>query len=153
MVGALGFVGQALSTKGFQMESAGRGTMALYVQVSVRESGIREGGRRLIGLWLLQIVFAMIIERIFFRVKVSALGLLGSVIVISSAIYITASTQSSQCSYSFWLTYSPVGKQTLHTFIAYAAQSTLHQDPVDGSSGGCPVDGYARIDVHGRRGR
>lgn len=34
-VAGLGFAGQALSTKGFQLESAGRGTLALYVQVSV----------------------------------------------------------------------------------------------------------------------
>ena len=32
-IGLLGFAGQVVSTRGFQMETAGRGTLALYVAV------------------------------------------------------------------------------------------------------------------------
>ncbi|KAF8151749.1 EamA-like transporter family-domain-containing protein [Crassisporium funariophilum] len=66
MIGIFGFIAQTLLTMGLQRETAGRGSMAVYTQV----------------------VFATILERIFFHAVPTALSIIGTLLIISSAIYV-----------------------------------------------------------------
>ncbi|KAJ7904973.1 DUF6-domain-containing protein [Mycena leptocephala] len=66
VIGVLGFVAQILLTMGFQRETAGRASMALYTQI----------------------IFASVLERIFFHTTPTFLSLLGTLIIMSSAIYV-----------------------------------------------------------------
>ncbi|KAI0667473.1 hypothetical protein C8Q78DRAFT_1140466 [Trametes maxima] len=71
-VSLCGFGAQITMTTGLQRETAGRGTLAIYVQV----------------------VFAMLFERIFFHTVPSFLSLLGTIIILSSAVYVAFSKRS-----------------------------------------------------------
>ncbi|KAG8973687.1 hypothetical protein FRC05_008274 [Tulasnella sp. 425] len=71
-IGILGLAGQVLLTMGFQKESAGRGTLALY----------------------LAIVFSLLSERIFFNHQPGLLSFVGIAIILSSAIYVALSKKS-----------------------------------------------------------
>ncbi|KAK0470643.1 drug/metabolite transporter superfamily [Armillaria novae-zelandiae] len=64
-----GFVGQVLLSMGLQRETAGRGTTAIYTQI----------------------VFATIIERIFFEYIPNAWSAIGIVVIMSVAIYVAMS--------------------------------------------------------------
>jgi len=66
MIGLFGFVAQTLLTMGLQRETAGRGTLAIY----------------------LQIIFATILERMFFHSTPSILSVIGSIIILTSAVYV-----------------------------------------------------------------
>ena len=55
---------------GLQRETAGRGSLALYTQI----------------------VFATILERTFFKVSPSALSVLGTLIIVASAVYVAVSS-------------------------------------------------------------
>ncbi|KAG8881867.1 hypothetical protein FRB97_008991 [Tulasnella sp. 331] len=66
-VGSLGFMGQVFATRAFQLVSAGRGSLASYTAI----------------------VWSLILQNIFFHVKVSRLSLIGSAIVLTSAVYVT----------------------------------------------------------------
>lgn len=66
VIGILGFGSQILLTMGFQRETAGRASMALYTQI----------------------IFASILERIFFHTTPTLLSLLGTAIIISAALYV-----------------------------------------------------------------
>jgi len=66
IIGFCGFTSQILLTMGLQRETAGRGTMAVYTQI----------------------VFATILERIFFHTSPSPLSVVGTIIIISSALYV-----------------------------------------------------------------
>ncbi|KAI0704437.1 EamA-like transporter family-domain-containing protein [Cerioporus squamosus] len=71
-VSSCGFAAQMTMTTGLQRETAGRGTMAIYVQV----------------------IFALVFERIFFHTTPPPLSILGTVIILSSAIYVALSKQA-----------------------------------------------------------
>ncbi|KAF7986785.1 hypothetical protein HWV62_20396 [Athelia sp. TMB] len=73
MMGVLGFVSQTLLTMGLQRETAGRGTLAVYIQI----------------------VFAAILERIFFSAVPSALSVVGSLVILASALYVALTKASS----------------------------------------------------------
>ncbi|KAF8895164.1 drug/metabolite transporter superfamily [Infundibulicybe gibba] len=62
----LGFFAQVLLTMGLQRETAGRGTLALYTQV----------------------IFATILERIFFKSVPSVLSVCGALIILTAALYV-----------------------------------------------------------------
>ncbi|KAF9478764.1 DUF6-domain-containing protein [Pholiota conissans] len=66
MIGLFGFFAQLLLTMGLQRETAGRGSMAVYTQI----------------------VFATILERIFFKAVPTALSIIGTLLIITSAIYV-----------------------------------------------------------------
>ncbi|KAI9450011.1 hypothetical protein BJY52DRAFT_1419732 [Lactarius psammicola] len=66
LIGIFGFLTQILLTMGLQRETAARGTLGNYIGV----------------------VFALAFERIVFHTTPSALSIVGSVIIMSSAIYI-----------------------------------------------------------------
>ncbi|KAI0072257.1 hypothetical protein K474DRAFT_1711774 [Panus rudis PR-1116 ss-1] len=66
LIGFFGFVAQILLVMGLQRETAGRGTMALYIQI----------------------VFATIFDVIFFHTFPSPLSILGSIIIMGTAIYV-----------------------------------------------------------------
>jgi len=66
VIGVLGFLAQILFTMGFQRETAGRASMALYSQI----------------------IFASILERIFFHTTPTFLSFLGTTIIVSSAVYV-----------------------------------------------------------------
>ncbi|KIM44306.1 hypothetical protein M413DRAFT_378913 [Hebeloma cylindrosporum] len=66
LIGVFGFVAQVLLTMGLQRETAGRGTMAVYTQV----------------------VFATILERIFFHAVPTLLSVAGTLLILGSAIYV-----------------------------------------------------------------
>ncbi|TFK83248.1 DUF6-domain-containing protein [Polyporus arcularius HHB13444] len=65
-IGIAGFTGQVLLTLGLQREAAGRGAIAVYGQI----------------------VFATIFERLFFHTSPSPLSIVGTCIIISSALYV-----------------------------------------------------------------
>ncbi|GAA5826790.1 hypothetical protein JCM5353_003237 [Sporobolomyces roseus] len=71
-IGVLGFVAQVLLTNGLQRERAGRGTLAVYTQL----------------LW------AMILERIFFNKFPDAWSLLGAVIIVGGALKVALAKQA-----------------------------------------------------------
>ncbi|KAF8906965.1 EamA-like transporter family-domain-containing protein [Gymnopilus junonius] len=71
MIGIFGFGAQTLLTMGLQRETAGRGTMAVYTQI----------------------VFASILERIFFRTVPTALSVTGTLLIICSALYVALSKE------------------------------------------------------------
>ncbi|KAI0641741.1 DUF6-domain-containing protein [Trametes meyenii] len=66
LIGIFGFIAQVLLTMGLQRETAGRGTMAVYVQI----------------------IFATIFERVFFHSSPSLLSVVGTLIILTSAIYV-----------------------------------------------------------------
>ncbi|KAI0631710.1 EamA-like transporter family-domain-containing protein [Trametes polyzona] len=72
-VSSCGFFAQVTMTTGLQLETAGRGTMAIYVQV----------------------IFSIILEYLFFHAVPSSLSMLGTVIIIASAIYVVLSKKAS----------------------------------------------------------
>lgn len=65
-IGVFGFTAQVLLTMGLQREAAGRATMAIYTQI----------------------VFATIFERIWFHTVPSLLSIIGTLIIIGSALYV-----------------------------------------------------------------
>ncbi|KAH9052765.1 integral membrane protein DUF6 [Lactarius vividus] len=67
VVGILGLIGQALLTMGLQREAAGRSALAIYSSI----------------------VFAVMFEFIFSRTMPSPLSIIGTLIIVSSALYIT----------------------------------------------------------------
>ncbi|KAF7361337.1 Aldo-keto reductase [Mycena sanguinolenta] len=71
VIGILGFAAQILLTMGFQREKVGRASMALYTQI----------------------IFASILERIFFKTTPTILSLLGTLIIMSSAIYVAVTKE------------------------------------------------------------
>ncbi|RPD56863.1 drug/metabolite transporter [Lentinus tigrinus ALCF2SS1-7] len=70
-VSTCGFAAQMTMTTGLQRETAGRGTMAIYVQV----------------------IFALVFERVFFHTTPPPPSILGTVIILSSAIYVAVSIE------------------------------------------------------------
>ncbi|THH03429.1 hypothetical protein EW145_g6262 [Phellinidium pouzarii] len=89
MIGIFGFLAQVLLTLGLQRETAGRGAMAIYVQI----------------------IFASILERIFFHTVPSLLSVTGTVIIIGSAVFVAITKQSGQAS-------KPVGDPRSNSDIA-----------------------------------
>ncbi|KAG6915964.1 hypothetical protein DXG01_009053 [Tephrocybe rancida] len=74
MIGVFGFLAQTLLTLGLQRETAGRGSIAMYTQI----------------------VFAAILERVFFKTEPSFLSIMGTLIIVSSALYIAITKQPIQ---------------------------------------------------------
>ncbi|KZT65694.1 DUF6-domain-containing protein [Daedalea quercina L-15889] len=68
-IGFCGFIYQMLFTMGLQRETAGRGTMAVYIQI----------------------VYATINDFLFFHSTPNLLSVIGTAIIISSAVYIAVS--------------------------------------------------------------
>ncbi|KAI0072258.1 DUF6-domain-containing protein [Panus rudis PR-1116 ss-1] len=68
MIGLFGFIAQFLLTLGLQRETASRGTMAVYIQI----------------------IFATAFEKIFFDTTPTPLSIVGTVIIVTSAIYVAA---------------------------------------------------------------
>ncbi|KAF8057617.1 drug/metabolite transporter superfamily [Lyophyllum atratum] len=66
LIGVFGFIAQVLLTMGLQRETAGRASTAVYTQV----------------------VFAAVLERIFFQTTPSILSVIGTVIIITAALYV-----------------------------------------------------------------
>ncbi|KLO15954.1 DUF6-domain-containing protein [Schizopora paradoxa] len=66
MIGIFGFLAQTLLTMGLQRETAGRGTIAVYVQI----------------------IFASILERIVFHTVPSLMSIAGTLIIVGSALYV-----------------------------------------------------------------
>lgn len=75
---------QVLLTLGLQRETAGRGTIAVYGQGSTQHDGCSSRADRS-GV---QIVFATILQRIFLHIMPSPLSIVGTVIIIGSALYV-----------------------------------------------------------------
>ncbi|KAH7334052.1 hypothetical protein B0J17DRAFT_675174 [Rhizoctonia solani] len=76
IVGLFGFCAQLLLTLGFQRETASRGSMVLYIQV----------------------IFSLVFERVAFGVSPSGLSLLGTCVIIASAIYVALNKPSKDIS-------------------------------------------------------
>jgi drug/metabolite transporter (DMT)-like permease len=66
LIGFFGFFAQVLLTMGLQRETASRGSMAIYTQI----------------------VFATIFERVFFNAVPSLLSSFGTLLIVTSAIYV-----------------------------------------------------------------
>jgi len=71
-IGIFGFIGQILMTMGLQRETASRGTMAVYCQI----------------------IYATIYDRIFFNSSPSLLSILGTTIIMTSAVYVALSKEN-----------------------------------------------------------
>ncbi|CAA7267826.1 unnamed protein product [Cyclocybe aegerita] len=78
MIGFFGFFGQILLTMGLQRETAGRGTMAIYTLV----------------------VFATIFERVIFHTVPTRLSVVGTLLIVSSAMYVALTKQKENASQS-----------------------------------------------------
>ncbi|KAF8308540.1 hypothetical protein DL93DRAFT_1870681 [Clavulina sp. PMI_390] len=65
-IGIAGFLGQVFLTKGLQLETASRGSIGLYTQI----------------------IYSTTLERIFLHTHPSALSIIGTCIIMTSAIYI-----------------------------------------------------------------
>ncbi|KAL5522116.1 hypothetical protein ACEPAF_1973 [Sanghuangporus sanghuang] len=76
LIGIFGFVAQMLLTLGFQRGAAGRSAMAIYVQM----------------------IFAIALERIFFRTVPSILSVTGIAIIMGSAIFVALTKQTKETS-------------------------------------------------------
>ncbi|CAE6365930.1 unnamed protein product [Rhizoctonia solani] len=74
IVGLFGFLAQLFLTLGLQRETASRGSMVLYIQI----------------------VFSLIFERIAFGVSPSGLSLLGTCVIIASAIFVALNKPSKE---------------------------------------------------------
>ncbi|KAK0187175.1 drug/metabolite transporter superfamily [Armillaria mellea] len=73
VIGFLGFFAQVALTMGLQRETAGRGTIAIYTQI----------------------IFASIAERIFFHSTPHVLSVLGTLVILFSALYVAVCLISS----------------------------------------------------------
>ncbi|KAM5541606.1 hypothetical protein V8D89_004796 [Ganoderma adspersum] len=71
-VSGCGFAAQMTMTSGLQRETAGRGTIAIYVQI----------------------IFSLVFDRIFFNTTPPLLSVIGAVIILSSALYVALSKQA-----------------------------------------------------------
>ncbi|KAH9923794.1 DUF6-domain-containing protein [Amylocystis lapponica] len=69
-IGIFGFTGQMLMTMGLQRETAGRGTLAVYCQI----------------------IYVTIYDRIFFHSSPDPLSIIGTAIIMASAIYVAVSS-------------------------------------------------------------
>ncbi|KAG1736884.1 drug/metabolite transporter superfamily [Suillus paluster] len=74
MNGVFGFVAQALLTMGLQRETASRGAMGVYIEV----------------------LFAVILERLIFGIIPSLLSVIGAAIIMSCALYVVVSGHRSR---------------------------------------------------------
>ncbi|TFK25310.1 hypothetical protein FA15DRAFT_703853 [Coprinopsis marcescibilis] len=74
LMGIFGFFAQLLLTLGLQRETAGRGSMSIYTQI----------------------VFATIFERVFFNAVPPLLSVIGTFLIISSAVYVALSKERQQ---------------------------------------------------------
>ena len=76
---------------GLQREAVGRGTMAVYTQVAIiLITEIRAG----LDKKNEQVVYAMTFDQIFFHSSPSLLSILGTLIIVFSAIYVAVSSQA-----------------------------------------------------------
>ncbi|CAE6442987.1 unnamed protein product [Rhizoctonia solani] len=74
LVGLFGFFAQLLLTLGLQRETASRGSVVLYIQI----------------------VFSLVFERIAFGVSPSGLSLMGTCVIIASAIFVALNKPSKE---------------------------------------------------------
>ncbi|GLB42723.1 putative eamA-like transporter family protein [Lyophyllum shimeji] len=87
MIGIFGFVAQILLTMGLQRETAGRGSIAVYTQI----------------------VFATILQRIFFKTTPDILSVMGTLIILTVALYIAMTKQQAKKKSSVRLSGIPEG--------------------------------------------
>ncbi|KAJ7280287.1 hypothetical protein C8J57DRAFT_1712262 [Mycena rebaudengoi] len=112
VIGVLGFAAQILLTMGFQRETAGRASMALYTQI----------------------VFASVLERIFFHTTPTLLSLFGTAIIMSSAIYVALTKKKEESS-----VVPQDGGQNDDTSLEEGLlQTSKTLDEADGSAAGSP---------------
>ncbi|KAJ9110586.1 hypothetical protein QFC20_002916 [Naganishia adeliensis] len=71
LIGVFGLGAQLLVTMGLQREKAGRGSLAMYTQL----------------------LFATVIERVIFHTRTSFLSVLGTIIILSAALWVAFSKQ------------------------------------------------------------
>ncbi|KAG9225505.1 hypothetical protein CCMSSC00406_0003008 [Pleurotus cornucopiae] len=76
LIGVFGFIAQVLLTMGLQRETASRGSLGIYTQI----------------------VFAGILERIFFHTAPSVLSAIGTIIIITSALYVVLTKETTSTS-------------------------------------------------------
>jgi drug/metabolite transporter (DMT)-like permease len=69
LIGVFGFLAQLLLTMGLQLETVGRGSMAIYTQI----------------------VFASIFERVFFQTYPTFYSAIGIILIVGSALYTAVS--------------------------------------------------------------
>lgn len=72
MIGIFGFVAQIFLTMGLQRETVGRGTIAIYTQI----------------------IFATIMQAIFFHTVPSLLSIIGTIMIIFSALYVAVTKET-----------------------------------------------------------
>ena len=83
---------------GLQRETAGRGVIAVYGQVRTSAViALLEGSMTDTGANFAQIVFATALELIVFHTAPPALSVLGTVIIVSSALYVAVRPISCVC--------------------------------------------------------
>lgn len=123
-VGICGFVGQVLLVMGLQRETASRGTLALYIQI----------------------IFASVFERIVFKVTPSYLSLLGTVIIIGSALYVALTKDKKPDSYK--RVPQTAGDLEAHEFVDITESHSQEDSSTTGAPGAKiePLNGEAHLD-------
>jgi hypothetical protein len=79
---------------GLQREKAGRGSLAMYTQVS---DDIILLSLSTHHACLLQLLFATVIERVVFHTRTSFLSVLGTVIILGAALWVAVSLNTRFC--------------------------------------------------------
>ncbi|TFK63953.1 drug/metabolite transporter superfamily [Pluteus cervinus] len=108
LIGIFGFVAQLLLTMGMQRESAGRASIAVYTQV----------------------IFATILEQIFFHTTPSVLSVLGTVMILTSALYVAGTKQKRGHSRVTSITLAQMKEESLEEGLLAS-----HSDENSGHSG------------------
>lgn len=78
---------QLLLTVGFQCETAGRGSMAMYTQVAIKLISFSS----MTHMYNYKIIFATILERMFFHTHPTPYSVTGIILISGSALYIAVS--------------------------------------------------------------
>ncbi|KAI0065193.1 DUF6-domain-containing protein [Artomyces pyxidatus] len=113
MIGIFGFIAQTLLTMGLQRETAGRGTLAVYIGI----------------------IFAIALERMFFHVSPPPLSIAGTVIIMTSAIYVALTKENAK------------PKQPTQISLEIPGESALEEGLLDrGTDEAPPIDDQKEAD-------
>ncbi|KAA1470827.1 DUF6-domain-containing protein [Dentipellis sp. KUC8613] len=118
MIGIFGFIAQTLLTMGLQRETAGRGTMAVYIQI----------------------IFALALERIFFHVTPSPLSIAGTIIIMSSALYIALTKEKTNPNQPTQISLEYPGESALEEGLLQNDESMMTELPKEVLDDAKPIE-------------
>ncbi|KAF8308541.1 hypothetical protein DL93DRAFT_2086716 [Clavulina sp. PMI_390] len=121
-IGVAGFLGQVFLTKGLQMETASRGSIGLYTQI----------------------IYSTVLERIFFNNRPAVLSIIGTCIIMTSAVYIALSKNRQPASKASSTNSEPLLPVTSPTSTRFSTRGSRGGSayiplPTDAGRDGVPV--------------